>query len=400
MTDERVLDIRPVRPDELRAAQALFRASLHHAPVPDDIWARSDGVVDPKRVLGAFSGDLLVGTARSSASALAVPGGALLPMAMVTGVGVRADHTRRGVLTSLMRAQLTGLGEPFATLRATEAVIYGRFGYGVATRGRSVVVDRRRAVFHPGVPDSGSVRVLPLADALSVLPSVYDRIGARRPGWLARPEGWWRSTGLLFEELRKLGVVALHTGSDGVDGFALYTVERDNGSRVMHVDQLHADGPGTWAALWRFLLSVDLVAEVRAELRPLDEPLESLFTDRRAVRTSSVDDETWLRVVDVPTALAARAFPEDAGSTVIEVRDDVLPVNSGRYRLGDGPACQVAEPADLTLDVAALGALYLGDVAPSALAATGRLTVVRAEALGVADRLFAVPGSPWCGTFF
>ncbi|HYS41286.1 MAG TPA: sterol carrier protein domain-containing protein, partial [Pseudonocardiaceae bacterium] len=154
---------------------------------------------------------------------------------------------------------------------------------------------------------------------------------------------------------------------------------------------------------WRFLLTVDLVHDVQAHLRPLDEPLEQLFTDHRAVHTTNVEDETWLRIVNVPVALAARSFGElsgNAGSTVIEVHDPLLPANSARYRLGDGPARPVSEPAELAMDVATLSTLFLGDIAPSALAMTGRLTTIKTDALAVADRLFAVPASPWCGTYF
>lgn len=400
MTDERAPDVRFLRSDELRAANTLFRATLHHGPVPEEIWAKRDGIVDQDRVLGAFVGDRMVGTALSYASAMAIPGGTVLPMAMVTGVGVRADHTRRGVLTAMMRTQLAGLDEPVAQLRASEAVIYGRFGYGVATRGRSVVVDRQRAVLRRDVPAHGTIRLLDYEDAMSILPSLYERIGATRPGWLSRPEGWWRATALYLEEHKVRGMAAVHSGPDGEDGFALYTVDRENGNRVLNVDQLHADGPESWAALWRFVLSVDLVSEVRADLRPVDEPLELLFTNWRALRTSGIDDETWLRIVDVPAALAARAYDESAGSVVIEVRDDFLPPNSGRYLIGDGPARRVEEPAELAVDVDALATLYLGDVLPSALVGTGRLTVEKADALRVADRLFAVQGAPWCGTFF
>jgi predicted acetyltransferase len=131
--------------------------------------------------------------------------------------------------------------------------------------------------------------------------------------------------------------------------------------------------------------------------------VEHLFTDRRAVDTTELEDETWLRLVDLPAALAARKFDElgtGAGSVVIEVRDQLLPENSGRYRIGDGPAKPVDEPAELTMDVDVLAQLYLGDVAVSELARAGRVGVVKSDALRVADRLFAVVESPWCGTFF
>lgn len=409
MTDEMApitYDVRALHPDELRAASTLFRAALHYGPASDEEWAAGRAGLNDDRVLGAFRDGTMVGTALSFGSELLLPGGESLPMAMVTAVGVRADSTRRGALTALMRAQLTGVREPLATLRASEATIYGRFGYGVATRGRTVLVNGERARFRPGVPGGGSVRIMPLGEAFDLLPALYDSIGDRRPGWIARPEAWWRE--MRSWVLRPDGgphVVAVHTGPDGDDGFVMYQVPRGSRGerRAVTVSALTAAGPDAWAGLWRFLLSIDLAEDVRAGLRPLDEPVEELFDDVRAVRTVDHEDETWLRLVDVPRALAGRAFgtfPAASGSVVIEVRDAFLPANSGRYRLGDGPAVRVVEPAELTMDVDVLAQLFLGDVAPSTLAYAGRLTAAKSDALSAADRLFAVDGSPWCGTYF
>jgi predicted acetyltransferase len=397
-------DIRVLEPDEYRASSDVFGAALHISPAADEHWPSLVDAYEPGRTLGAFQDGQLVGTTQSFASKVALPGGALLPMAMVSRVGVRADHTRRGVLTSLKRAQLSGIAEPFASLRASEGTIYGRFGYGVATRGRSVVLNRARAITHPTVPTDGRVRLVASDD---VLPAIYDGIGAGRAGWLARPRSWWASQHL-FAAGRQPVIYAIHRGPDGDDGFARYAVERPRGHEphqrtVLHVHDLQAATPGAWADLWRFLLTVDLIHDVQANLRPLDEPLEQLFTDHRAVHTTNVEDETWLRIVNVPVALAARSFGElspNAGSIVIEVRDPLLPANSGCYRIGDGPARPVGEPAELALDVAALSTLFFGDISPSALAMAGRLTALKSDALAVADRLFAVPESPWCGTYF
>ncbi|HEX4702195.1 MAG TPA: GNAT family N-acetyltransferase [Pseudonocardiaceae bacterium] len=401
--------IRVVEPDGYRAANDVFHGSLQVKPVSDEHWPNLVGSYEPGRTYSAFHGDEQVGTTASFASELLVPGGALLPMAMVSRVGVRSDHTRRGVLTSLMRAQLTGLAEPIATLRASEGVIYGRFGYGVATRGRSIRVNRARAIGHPGAPTGGRVRIVAIDDAMDLMPAIYARFGPGRPGWVSRSGIWWDMTRFYASLFSKSPVVfAVHHGPDGDDGFAVYSVtradwEQPNPRSVLHVEDFMAFTTDAWAGLWRFLLSVDLVHDVKAHLRPLDEPVEQLFVDNRAVDTLGIDDETWLRLVDVPSALAARSYGElsrDAGSVVIEVRDALLPANSGRYRLGDGPAVPVGEPAELLLDVADLGALYLGDIAPSALAATGRLTAEKADAVSVADRLFAIAESPWCGSYF
>jgi GNAT superfamily N-acetyltransferase len=130
---------------ELRGARDLFIGALLHPLLDDEGWARSASAYDPDRTWGVHAGDALVGTATSFPSRMAVPGGAVLDTAAVTQVGVRADHTRRGLLTALMRAQLDDVaarGEALAALHATEARIYGRFGYGVATRRRPVRVRR------------------------------------------------------------------------------------------------------------------------------------------------------------------------------------------------------------------------------------------------------------------
>lgn len=396
-------EIRLLGPDEFRAAFTLFRGSLHFPPATDEAWALRGVSYEEGRVYGAYRDDTLVGTALSYPGELCVPGGALVPMAMVTAVGVRADHTRRGVLTQLMGTQLRGLAEPVATLRASESAIYGRFGYGVATRVRTVVVNRRRAVPRPAVPDGGSVRLLPLLEAQDMLPALYDRVSIRRPGWTSRPIGWWNAMRMWTTERKEHTMVAVHSGPDGDDAFVSYHVERNDGTTTLEVNDLFFDRPEVWAALWRFLLAVDLVDRVRCDFRPLDEPVEELLTDRGQVETTQVEDETWLRLADVPAALAVREFGElapGAGSVVVEVRDPFLPANSGRYLIGDGPARPVAEPAALTMDVDVLAELYLGAVAPSVLAGAGRIGVAKADALPVADRLFAVSGAPWCGTFF
>lgn len=401
-------DFRVLEPSDYRAAYDVFLAALHHAPITDERWELVAPTYEPGRTLAAFQGDTIVGGSTTFASRLAIPGGAVLPMAMVTRVGVRADHTRRGVLTGLMRAMLGGLSEPFATLRASEGPIYRRFGYGIATRGRGITVDRARAITHADAPNSGRIRLIDLDEAEQVLPAIYRRIGPNRPGWISRDGYWWGTLRSHATGSRLPLIFAVHTGPDGDDGAACYYVNRDDRDgptrrSVLKVEDLTAGSSQTWAGLWRYLLTVDLVQDIKADLRPLDEPLEQLFVDNRAVKTTTIDDETWLRIVDIPAALAARKFGTatgETGSIVIEVRDPLLPANSGRYRVGEGPAHQVSEPAELIMDAAALSTIYLGDTAPSALAATGRLIATKDDAVGVADRLFAVTTTPWCGTYF
>ena len=106
-------------------------------------------------------------------------------------------------------------------------------------------------------------------------------------------------------------MAAVHTGADGHDGFGRRTAGKgDFAARPLQVEDLHADNVAATAALWRFLLDVDLVGEVTAWLRPLDERLDLLLADPRDLTVTGIEDELWLRLVDVPTALAARTFAD------------------------------------------------------------------------------------------
>lgn len=396
--------IRVLRDDEHRAAQELFRATLHVKPADDGEWSRVAGTYQPGRTLGAFAdgpGEL-IGTARSLDSELTVPGGKPVPSAAVTGVGVRADRTRRGVLTDLMRTQFADFAERgvvAATLHASEAVIYGRFGYGVGTLARGCTVDRRRARLRPEVPPGGEVRLIG-ADAASfdVLPAVYAALTAR-PGMMARPSYWWTWSRAVHARGDEPTTIAVHRGPEGIDGFVAYTVTRpESGPAVLRVDDLHAGTPDAFAGLWRFLLSVDLTDEIRLAERPTDEPVELLFTDPRVCRVTELGDETWLRLIDVPTALAAREY--DGEPLVIEVTDPVLPANSGRYLVGPDAVRRTDAAPAFRLGADALSMVYLGAWRPSQLVQTGRAHAAGPDAIVAADRLFATRTPAWCGTFF
>ncbi len=316
---------------------------------------------------------------------------------------MRADHTRRGILTALMAAQLADCarrGDVLAVLHASEATIYGRFGYGMSSRSQNLRVTR--AAFRADAPPGGTVRLLGTAEAQELVPRLYAEMGLHRAGMIERPEVWWS-----YARDRLIGEhqVAVHTGPHGDDGFVLYrtedlrTFDQPNLGAALTVRDLHATGAAALAGLWRFLLRVDLVSEVRAPGRPLDDPLPAMLTDPRACAVTGVDDQLWLRLLDVPAALAARAWGPGA-PVVIEVTDPQLPANTGRYRITSGGAEPTTAAADLRTGPETLAMLYLGDRVPSALAAAGRLDVVNPRALPRADSLFATGVPPWCGTPF
>ncbi|MFD2417057.1 GNAT family N-acetyltransferase [Amycolatopsis pigmentata] len=391
--------LRVLRPDEHRAANNLFRSSIHVPPVGDD-WRYAERAYQPGRVLGAFDDTKMIGTARSFDAEMTVPGGKRPAVAAVTAVGVRADRTRRGVLTALMRRQFEDFvtrGVPLAALYASEPGIYGRFGYGVATRVQKHTVDLRRARLRPGIPANGEIEVVGVDEMFERLPGIFAELPHTRPGMMTRPEYWWPG----FERAARTSpqpcLAAIHHGPDGPDGFVVYTVREDRSA--LEVTTQHVANSAAFAGLWRFLAGVDLVGAVEAFDRPLDEPAELLFTDPGAfVSTEALAGRLWLRLVDVPAALAAREY--DGEPVVLDVADPVLEANSGRYLVSPDRVAVTTEPAGLRLDVSALAMLYLGTWSASALAAAGWIEEVEPGAAARADRLFRTEIAAWCGTRF
>ncbi|MFC5053056.1 GNAT family N-acetyltransferase [Saccharothrix xinjiangensis] len=405
MTDH---DIRVLDDSQYRAAHTLFRGTLHYPPAADDGWKLAQDSYEPGRAFGAFADDELIGTVQAFSSQMAVPGGAVVPHAAVSRVGVRVDWTRRGVLSALQRAQLRSFvesGDVVATLRASESLIYGRFGYGVATRYRTVRIDRSRA--KPRTRITGRVRLVDLEPGEQLVRSLYEQVAPRRVGTIGRWPAWW-SMGLHQPSRDERPKIAVRSSDGEDDGYLIYKVKpgvhdaSESKPTTLDVIDLWARTPEAWADLWLFALGVDLVAEVTAEGRPVDEPLEWLLGDRRACKTTAEEDETWLRLVDVPAALSARTYRDRAGTApvLIGVRDTYLPDNTGTYRVSADGVSRVTDAPELVLDVDTLASAYLGDVSFSTLAATRRLDVVEPDAPARADALFAVPEIPWCGTFF
>ena len=188
------IDVRTAREDEHDDFSRTFLAAiLENPPTPALLEKRLPGYL-AMRPFGAFDSGEMIGTAGAWPFDMAVPGGARIAVAAVTAVGVLPTHTRRGALTKMMRAQLTDAaerGDPVAILGASESVIYGRFGYGLATTAANLKIHRRHTRFTTPVDDSGRTRLVEREKALEMLPALYDRYGRDRPGSLNRPSYRW-----------------------------------------------------------------------------------------------------------------------------------------------------------------------------------------------------------------
>ncbi|TVT30753.1 GNAT family N-acetyltransferase, partial [Amycolatopsis rhizosphaerae] len=262
-------------------------------------------------------------------------------------------------------------------------------------------VDRRRAVLRAEVPAGGEIELVGPDAFAQRMPGVYAAIAPSRPGMMTRPPHWWPLAELQQRWADDAPVVTVvHHGPSGPDGYVIYQVDRKhwNQPSTLEVVELVTAGDAACGGLWRYLLGVDLVDTIKLPGRPLDEFAPLLFTDPRRCARTEGGDGLWLRLVDVPSALAARTY--EGEPVVIEVADPVLEDNSGRYRISPGGVERTDRPAELRLDVDALAMLYLGAWRASALATAGRVRAADESALTRADRLFATETPAWCGTHF
>lgn len=406
------IEIRHPAPEEYRAGMVATSTAFLNRADPDALVALFGPTWAPERVWSAFDGDRVCGMFRSWRTDLTVPGARQVPAAAVTGVIVLPTHRRQGILTRMAAAAHAGIvdaGEPLAILIAAEYPIYGRFGYGPATRDARLTVDSRRAVVHGG--QHGSVEFAPLdAATRDTMRAVFDAARLHHTGEIRRRDVSWDIDGGLVEDVfegrRWNGHVVLHRDPDGtVDGYARYSPQQ--GERVaegtLEVHDLHALNDAAYADLWRFLLSVDLVLTVRAPHRPLDERLPWLLSDARAVAVDRIRDVVWVRLFDIPRALEARAY-ERPGSLVLEVVDEDAWGGTRCWRLDaspEGATCRpTAEEPALTVPVAALGAAYLGGTRLSDAVRSTGWQEHRPGALDEADALFRASDEPWCSTPF
>ena len=407
-------DIRPIRDDEFLAFAAVDQVAFGQELKPERVEAYR-ALTELDRTLAVFDAGRMVATAGAGSWELTVPGPATVPAAAVTAVAVLPTHRRRGILTALMARQLddvAGRGEAVAVLTASESIIYGRFGYGLATWASGFTIDRQHAAFSRPLETGGRTVLLDADEAAKRIPDLYDDLRRRQVGELSRPPAWWADYFSDPEDGRdgaSIRFYALHeTDSGEADGFVSYRVKKnwtDDGVPCgdTQVQELHGATPAVRLALWDFCLGVDLSATMSCYDAPVDEPLRWRLADPRRLRISGVSDWLWARVVDIPAAFSARRYVAP-GRLVLDVTDEFKPGNTGRYELVGGPdgaECRRTDAdADLAMGVADLGALYLGGIGCTTLARAGRVEQRRPGALVDGDLLFVGAGAPWSATEF
>ncbi|MDH6180048.1 putative acetyltransferase [Microbacteriaceae bacterium SG_E_30_P1] len=402
----------------VRADVRGFHADdVDHKDAVDNLRAFTDrrmtGVYDDT----AASPEIPVATVSSWVTSLTTPGTPEQTQTMdawaISSVTVSPTHRRRGIARALLEGELRTAvagGLPLAALTVSEATIYRRFGFACAVLVADWSIDTRRAKW-TGPAARGRVQFVERAALRAQADDIERRARRSIPGevdrWGRRWDEFFGLTPDTEKESKGLRAVRYDDENGEPQGFALFKLkehESDFSAHTVVVTEFVAVTDDAYAGLWRFLLELDLVTEVRASLRSVDEPLRWMVADARAVRKTAESDHLWLRVLDVPATLTSRRYAAP-GSIAFDVRD-ALGFAAGRFVLSTdasgAAACTASDaPADaeVSLDIAELGALFLGGISAATLRAAGRLTATP-DAAAAIDRLFLSPTPPRLGIWF
>ncbi|MCH7739612.1 MAG: GNAT family N-acetyltransferase [Chloroflexi bacterium] len=400
------LEYRKLTLDDFDAVAALDEMVEGELPNPERAAYWRDNAFEFDRSMAAFDEGQLVGQSMTYSLGISVPGGSIVPCAGISWIGVLPTHRRRGIMRAMMRWQIDDIherGEPLAALYASQAPIYGRFGYGMSHFQEKWEIDADNSAFEHEPDPAGQIRFVEYEEAAATFKPVHEQAMRLFPGMVTRSDAFWTARlyddGSVPSQPPKLFYVAYDAGAE-IEGFAAYSIDNkwdDSLPRqVLTVKELIALSDRAYAGLWRFCLDVDLVSTVRA-VRPPDEPLVWLLADQRAMKRD-VADSMYLRVVDVPDALSACEYGTE-DSMVIEVVDEFCPWNDGRFLLDAGPdgsACSpTTESPDVTMAARELGSLYLGGVNARSLHRAGRIEDHSGDGVARLDRMFRSTVSPW-----
>ena len=405
------LEIRAATEEEWPSFVRTTNTAFGSLPGDDDVTPERRTFELDRSVVTIADGQV-VGTAGAFTFDMTLPGLTTAPTAGVTWVSVLPTHRRRGVLTGMMRHQLDEIrdrGEPLAILLASESVIYGRFGYGLATVQAEYELPRPYRHLARRHEPAGRVVLIDLDEAKKQLPPIFETVRRQQPGDVSRPEGWWAN----FFRNSKPGesggarFYVIYEGAGGeVEGYAYYRVGRSSGgfgTSASMVQGLGATTHDAYVSLWSYVTDIDLTDRTTTTARSVDEPIRHLLADPRRLRATSVQDFLWCRLVDLPAALAARRYLT-TDAFVIEVDDPFCPWNAGRWQVEGGPdgaTCVKTDASpDLRVGANDLGAVYLGGTRLATLARAGRVEATDHAMLRRADAFFQGEITPVCQTFF
>lgn len=339
-------------------------------------------------------------------SALSLPGGASVPVGALSAVGVDPSARGLGAFEALIADHLHQArerGDAASVLMASQAQLYGRFGYGPATWTATWEADTAGAALRPDAPTTAApvLERVRGRDLVALLEPRWEQAGRGRAGSLHRDPHWWD---------RIVGTDGSWMGGGGdllcavhPDGYLLYTADIERGRQGLSesevtIKELVASTVAAECDLWRFATSLPWARTVRWPYAPVDPAPLFWLRDQRQLRRMSQHDFLWLRPLDLAALAAAREFAAD-GTVALQLAEPVFDDLAGRWDLvvesGAGRFERGTGQADVELGIGDLGALWLGGNAARQWRAAGLIGGNPAGAR-LLDALLATDSPPRC----
>ena len=398
------LTVRTVHePDELREFARVHATAFGYHWEDEKLDRLMVPFLQRVNCVAAFDGGEMIGVSVDQPFRMTVPGGRAVPMRGLTWAGVLPTHRRRGALRAMFdrqHADMREQGLPVSGLFAAATDIYHRFGYGPATLTvAEAEIDSNHGAFAAPFRDPGSIELLRDPSPVAVVREVLERSRLQIPGELDRDDADIAEmfTAAEHDEFR----IAHRAAGGGYDGFASYRVKSEWTHEVLpqgqvQVQALLTAAPEAAAAIWRYLLDVELTNSVQIYNRPLDDPIRGLLAEWRYHHVKQIADGLWLSLLDVSAALEARRYPAD-GELVLELEGAALLLE---VRDGEGSCAPTGRRAEIALDAPALASTFLGGYRFTALREAMRLRELVPGACVRADSMFRAEREPWCSFEF
>ena len=405
------IDVRPVGTDDQawNRLASVNSASFYEDP-PERVPEHDGGVMELDRAVVAYDGDDGVGSAAAYSLNLSVPGG-FLPTAGVTWVGVLPTHRRRGVMTALLRKVHDSVHdagqEPLLALWASQGAIYQRFGYGVAAHSYLVHVPHTLTLAHAS-ESSAQVEYLTPTDDRTRTTAIYRAASEQRPG-MPEVTPAWHERNVADPKDQRGGKSSLRTyiaSENGEDaGYARVRFQHDwstgSSNGIVHIEEMVYRSSAAANALYRMLLSAELMSSTRIWNLALDDPLLTWLDEPKRLDLHR-RDQLYLRLTSVET-LTMRAYTRPF-DVVIEVVDAFHPWNDGVWQLSSTGAqtqcSRTTKAPDVSVDVSVLAATFLGSTRWGTLALAGQVTEHTPGSVALLDTAFSWPLAAFCPFVF
>jgi predicted acetyltransferase len=273
-----------------------------------------------------------------------------------------------------------------ASLWASWAAIYQRYGYGIVGTRVSYTIEPQHVRFAEDRPSPGKLRETGIGQ-IETLKDIYRKFVEFRTGYLHRSQPMWQAS--IFSPPPPAGAIigVMYEEKGEPLGYMIYATIPVPGDpvpnhRVQLRDMIWLNSRA-YRALWENLSILDLLKEIIWQRAPADDPLFHLLLEPRRLH-ATVNDGLLARIVTVEKGLAERGY-DVAGELVFELKDDLCPWNAGRWKLETSArGSKVSRsklPAQVTMPVSTLALLAFGQVSASEAERMGRLDADTPEAL-------------------